>query len=705
MKTGKRVFFLLSLLTSVALVCHAQCTKGTTACASGVPHFVKFNGTLKNLVGLSPQGTVISIRFVIYADSTGGTPLWSEVQNAQVDSVGHFDVVLGANSSEGIPMDLFTSGEPRWLSVGPLLPGAEEQPRVLLVSVPYALEAADAQTLGGFPASAFAKTSSADSVGSTIIPEAAPPNTPAVVPAEATTPGSAAQPASSTARGTPNAIAKFSSNSSLVDSQINDDGEMVSMQNLSNILFADRFAGGVPAAVKACPAKGCIIYAVSPNVNLNLGTIDPATKSVTIYLGPYTFTVKQITLRKGMKIIGMGASGGANSVTCTAARPCNGTELQSVNGNDPVFVVPQDNNDPATNVLLSGFRLLGSAGNTSEDGFLFDTSSSVNSGLWSSKLEDIGVLGFSGVGIHIKGRPNDFAAVSQWVLFNNVAVIRNTNGGNALRLEGAVFELRFRNCQFDGQASGDGTNIYIGGTSSGQGGCPISIAFEGLVSQGAATAVQMDGAVNITFTGPHHESVWGAYEVTDQNNIGVHGLVISDGYFAGNVGSNNGAGYLLNVATTLADGVVFTHNQILGAVDAVVKGTNASSVAYIDNLFHAPSANLPPTSGLTTQLSPASLIDIQGVHSVGLNPSPTPITTIKSGLGPGEMVTLFTLGGPFILGAGGNIDLMGLTSLTVNGTVTLIRSDLGALQWKVVAQWSPAQTFAPLPRRLATARP
>ena len=35
------------------------------------------------------------------------------------------------------------------------LPGEVEQPRVLLVSVPYALKAADADTLGGLPASAF----------------------------------------------------------------------------------------------------------------------------------------------------------------------------------------------------------------------------------------------------------------------------------------------------------------------------------------------------------------------------------------------------------------------------------------------------------------------------------------------------------------------------------------------------------------------
>ena len=54
-------------------------------------------------------------------------------------------------------MDLFTSGEPRWLGVQALLPGEEEQSRVPMVSVPYAMEAADAQTLGGLPASAFMK--------------------------------------------------------------------------------------------------------------------------------------------------------------------------------------------------------------------------------------------------------------------------------------------------------------------------------------------------------------------------------------------------------------------------------------------------------------------------------------------------------------------------------------------------------------------
>jgi hypothetical protein len=48
---------------------------------------------------------------------------------------------------------LFTSGEARWLGVQ--AEGQGQQPRVLLLSVPYALKAADAETVGGLPASAF----------------------------------------------------------------------------------------------------------------------------------------------------------------------------------------------------------------------------------------------------------------------------------------------------------------------------------------------------------------------------------------------------------------------------------------------------------------------------------------------------------------------------------------------------------------------
>lgn len=648
---------------------------------------------MANSGGAARSGNV-AIRFAIYSESRNGTVLWQEVQNAQLDQQGHYEVMLGATRSEGVPMELFTSAEPRWLGVQALLPGEEEQPRVLLVSVPYALAAGDAKTLGGLPASAFARANAATvSLPNAEVPIANPAAVSGAAPNAGSLTSASAAAALTTATGTVNTIPKFSSTTTLANSQITDHNGIVSMQNLSNILFAERFSGGVSGAIAACPANGCIIYALAPTVNLNLGNIDPGFKAITIYLGPYTYTVKQVTLRKGLKIIGMGASGGSQPPTCSSTAPCNGTILQSINGNNPVFVVPQADNAPATNVQLYGFQLLGSVGNTSQDGFFLDASSSLNSGLWFSIFEDISVSGFAGVGIHLRARNNDFLSADQWILFRNVTVKRTAGGGNALRLEGSVFELRFTNCQFDGQAMGDGTNIYIGGLTAGSGnrGYPMAIVFEGLISQLAALAVQLDGGNNITFNSSHHELLWGGYQVTNNTNIGIRGLTIADSYFASNVGVNAGSGYALNVGTTAAAGIFFIHNRVFGNPDSVIKGTNIASVVYQDN-FSSETSNGPPTSGITTQVSPAATINIRGVHSIGLNSSPTPITTIQSGLGPGEMVTFFTLGGAVTFAAGGNIDLMGLAMLTVNGTITFVRSDLGGLLWKPVSQWSPKGT-------------
>jgi hypothetical protein len=231
--------------------------------------------------------------------------------------------------------------------------------------------------------------------------------------------------------------------------------------------------------------------------------------------------------------------------------------------------------------------------------------------------------------------------------------------------------------------------VYLGGLAGGVSGYPLSIVFEGMVSQAAAVAVQIDGGVNITFYGSHHEKLWGAYRVSSEIDfIGTRGLIISDSYFAGDVGINGGKGYELSIETTQAFGIVFTHNQMF-VPDAVVRGTNLSSVVYQDNMYSG-AAIVPPTSGITTQLAPATSINIQGAHSIGLNPSSTPITTIQSSLGPGETVTLFTFAGPVVFGSGGNINLMGVSTLTVNGSITFIRNDLtGNLQWTPVSQWTP----------------
>src|SRR5260370_4765952 len=187
--------------------------------------------------------------------------------------------------------------------------------------------------------------------------------------------------------------------------------------------------------------------------------------------------------------------------------------------------------------------------------------------------------------MQIRGRNSEFGSISQWILFNNVVAWRTTGGGNALRLEGSVFELRFRNCEFDGQSAGDGTNIYIGGLAGGISGYPLRIAFEGLVTQQAATAVQIDGATHVTFYGSHHEKVWGGYQGNNSFGIWNQGLTITGSYFPGHVASHGGLGYLLNVATTVAQGIFFTHNTIFGQPDSGVKGTTLSTITYQGNVY------------------------------------------------------------------------------------------------------------------------
>src|SRR6516164_9490533 len=129
-----------------------------------VPRLITYSGTVKDASGkLHTGGTELT--FALYEFQEGGSPLFVETQNLQLDEQGRYTVLLGATQAEGLPLDLFTLGKARWLGVTPQLPAVGEQPRVLLVGVPYALKAADAETLAGLPASAFVQAGTLASSG------------------------------------------------------------------------------------------------------------------------------------------------------------------------------------------------------------------------------------------------------------------------------------------------------------------------------------------------------------------------------------------------------------------------------------------------------------------------------------------------------------------------------------------------------------
>ena len=146
----------LSLSVWLLMICLAVSLSAQqappAASSAVVPRVIKFSGVLTDTNNKPLTGTV-GVTFSLYQEAQGGAPLWVETQNVTPDKTGHYSVMLGSASTQGLPGSAFASGEARWLGVQ--AQGQAEQPRTVLMSVPYALKALDAETIGGKPLSAL----------------------------------------------------------------------------------------------------------------------------------------------------------------------------------------------------------------------------------------------------------------------------------------------------------------------------------------------------------------------------------------------------------------------------------------------------------------------------------------------------------------------------------------------------------------------
>ena len=112
----------------------------TTLAFAAVPSMINYQGKLTKADGtLFPDTpTPYSLTFAIYSQSTGGLPLWSEINtNVQVKK-GLFSVLLG--SVNNLPANIF-DGTDRYFGVT-VGTDAEMSPRQQIASVPFALKAA-----------------------------------------------------------------------------------------------------------------------------------------------------------------------------------------------------------------------------------------------------------------------------------------------------------------------------------------------------------------------------------------------------------------------------------------------------------------------------------------------------------------------------------------------------------------------------------
>jgi hypothetical protein len=277
-----------TLLTSTALFCPAQ--DAPSVPPTGIPRLVSFSGTVLDPDGNPHIGDVTAI-FAIYRESTGGAPLWRETQNLKLDSQGHYDVSLGATQTEGLPIGLFPSNEQRWLGVQAVLADEPEQPRVLLVSVPYAIRAADADSLGGLPASAFLKapvaTSATGNLGITTSE------------AEAAGAGRNSAPPPSTC-STDCVVTDPAATQSIAQPT----GTSFNVNRQGAVRFADQFSGTdmcarISAAITDLPSTGGTVDARSLDQTQSCGSnpFGTSTKPVTLLLGAATISLTvQITV-------------------------------------------------------------------------------------------------------------------------------------------------------------------------------------------------------------------------------------------------------------------------------------------------------------------------------------------------------------------------------------------------------------------------
>ena len=243
----------IHLSVYVLLICCALMPLMAQSAASAdsvVPAMVRFAGTVTDVNGKPLTGTV-GVTFLLYTEQSGGAPLWTETQNVQPDKNGHYSAMLGSTTSHGLPADAFAAGQARWIGVQPS--GQAEQPRVELGSVPYALKAADAQTLGGLPPSAFllatpsASTASAETAGT------------------ATSQPPAGTKPVTTAGGTAKALAKFDGTADIANSQIFDDGTNVGVGTKAPKAKLDVKGDGIFHGTLTLPATGAATATAGQN--------------------------------------------------------------------------------------------------------------------------------------------------------------------------------------------------------------------------------------------------------------------------------------------------------------------------------------------------------------------------------------------------------------------------------------------------------
>lgn len=147
-KTVITLFLALLALAISPAVSHAQAPDAQGAST----RMMRFAGVLTDASG-GPLSGPHTVTFTLYDTEEGGTALWTETLTVTADERGRYAAYLGFTAA--LPQEAFTTEQARW--VGTSVEG-RDLARTALVAAPYALKAADADSLGGKAASSFVTT-------------------------------------------------------------------------------------------------------------------------------------------------------------------------------------------------------------------------------------------------------------------------------------------------------------------------------------------------------------------------------------------------------------------------------------------------------------------------------------------------------------------------------------------------------------------
>ncbi|MBP7777934.1 MAG: tail fiber domain-containing protein [Acidobacteria bacterium] len=196
------------------------------AAQASVPRVVRIDGVFVPAAGTTATA-METVTLSLHDAASGGTLLWEEVQIVPVGQDGRYTAYLGATRPDGLPAATLSGDLPRWLGVRFARGG--DEPRVPLTSVPYALRASDADTLGGLPPSAFLRAD---------LPESGTAATSAD--GASTSTGRTTPPLVNT--GTANFIGKFVDATDLTSSLLYDSGSRIGLGTTSPLdIFHSRF--------------------------------------------------------------------------------------------------------------------------------------------------------------------------------------------------------------------------------------------------------------------------------------------------------------------------------------------------------------------------------------------------------------------------------------------------------------------------------